>query len=201
MALAAIAGLAQAQGQIYTWKDEKGVTHFSDHPPPKGQAAVRKLEDPASPAADLPYALARAVRQHPVTLYTMADCVPCDDGRKLLRARGVPFAEKTVATAADRAALRAAGGNEEMPYLLVGRAATRGYQRAAWQRALDAAGYPAQARLPAGYVQRPPEPAGGPPPAPATRPAPAQPAPARPAETPPPPRPRGPDDAPPGFIF
>jgi hypothetical protein len=45
-------GTAHAQ-TVYSWKDAKGVTHYSDAPPPKqaGKAAVRTISVPAAPAA------------------------------------------------------------------------------------------------------------------------------------------------------
>ena len=36
---------------VYTWKDAKGVTHYSDSPPPKGQYSDRQIKAaPATPA-------------------------------------------------------------------------------------------------------------------------------------------------------
>ena len=202
LAVAVVLGMGQAHAQLYTWKDAQGVTHYSDQPPPAAGAKVRKVDSAASApaAAELPYALSLAVRQHPVTLFTMPACKPCDDGRALLRARGVPFSEKTVATAEDRAALLAAGGNEEMSFLRVGRSATRGYLKSAWQRALDAAGYPASSQLPRSYVHAPAQPAGGAQPAPAARPTPQR-APARTVTPPPAPTPPPPSEAPSGIQF
>ena len=40
-------------GDVYQWKDAKGVTHFSDAPPPKGQYQARDVthRDDDAPAA------------------------------------------------------------------------------------------------------------------------------------------------------
>lgn len=38
-------------GEVYQWKDAKGVTHYSDAPPPKGQYQARDLRHRAVDAA------------------------------------------------------------------------------------------------------------------------------------------------------
>jgi hypothetical protein len=60
--LAALASTAAAQ-QFYQWKDAKGVTHYSDNPPPSTQKAQNRridnrgavvIEAPAAAAAENP---------------------------------------------------------------------------------------------------------------------------------------------------
>jgi glutaredoxin len=144
-----------AQGQMYKWTDAGGTVHYSDTPPPgpqQGQARVLRPEGaPPSGAPALPYELARAARNHPVTLYTTARCDACDQGRNLLATRGIPFAEKTVNTAEDQQQLRSIGGRDELPLLVVGTKQVSGFQAAAWNDALDAAAYPRKTMLPPGY--------------------------------------------------
>ena len=41
-------------GKIYQWKDAKGVTHFSDSPPPGGQARDRVIDVRGEPVAAAP---------------------------------------------------------------------------------------------------------------------------------------------------
>jgi glutaredoxin len=149
--LVLVAGAAAAQGQMYKWKDAAGVIHYSDTPPPAGQAKVLRPDNRPDVAPALPYELARAVRNHPVTLYTTTRCGACDQGRALLRARGIPFAEKTVNTAQDQQQLRSIGGRDELPLLVVGSRQVSGFQDAAWNDALDAAAYPRKTMLPPGY--------------------------------------------------
>ncbi|MGH8027338.1 MAG: DUF4124 domain-containing protein [Pseudoxanthomonas sp.] len=36
-------------GKIYQWKDAQGVTHFSDSPPPNGQAQDRRIDNRGEP--------------------------------------------------------------------------------------------------------------------------------------------------------
>jgi glutaredoxin len=152
------AGVSSAQ--VYRWKDSQGITHFSDTPP-AASVPTTKIDgtEVANFAPALPFALARAIKDHPVTLYTTSQCAACDQGRALLQARGIPYQEKTVSTAADHAALRQAGGASQLPLLLVGRSKFIGYEQATWDAALTTASYPPQSILPPDYKQVTPRPA------------------------------------------
>lgn len=162
LALLVAAGAAAAKGQVYKWKDAKGEVHYSDTPPPPGAQAL-KTPDQAQPDSQpdsqdaLPYELARAVRLYPVTLYTTtaAPCDACEQGRSLLRARGIPYTEKTVATLNDQQAQRRLTGKDDLPMLVVGSRQLAGFQAAGWQEALDSASYPKQSMLPPGYRHAP----------------------------------------------
>ena len=167
MLLLLAAGAAGAQ--VYKWVDDKGVTHYSDQPPPPSTPARTKVEvksfSGGSSLADLPPELAEVVRNRPVTLYTTDQCEGCNQARAMLLARGVPFTEKTVTTAEDQAVLKKAGSNGQLPLLLVGRSKQIGYEQNSWEVLLSDAGYPTQKILPATY-QNPAPVAAAPPPAP-----------------------------------
>lgn len=144
--------VGSASAQMFKWKDEKGVVHFSDTPPPASAKQVNvKSFSGVDGGTPLPYELAQSARNHPVTLYTMVGCGPCDQGRNLLLARGVPFSEKTVNTPDDQDRLKAAGGSTTLPLLTVGPVKLSGFQEDAWGAALTNADYPMQSRLPRGY--------------------------------------------------
>jgi glutaredoxin len=150
LALLLCAGGASAQ--MYKWVDANGKTHFSDQPPPAtAKAAPIKSSVGASAGVALPYALAQAARNFPVTLYTTTACAGCDQGRALLKARGIPFAEKTISSPEDEQKLKDAVGNNSLPALLVGRAKSSGFQAAAWTSMLNVALYPETKMLPANY--------------------------------------------------
>jgi glutaredoxin len=156
------AGVAGAQ--VYRWKDANGVTHFSDMPPAAAAASVEKMNDrpaqddealPNSPYG-LPYEVALAASNHPVTLYATSQCAACDQGRTMLQTRGIPYVEKTVTNASDQAALRKAGGALLLPLLLIGNSKYTGFEQASWDSALTAANYPKQNMLRPDY--QPPKP-------------------------------------------
>ena len=151
--LAALLCAGSAGAQVYKWKDAKGVLHFSDMPPPastRDRAEMKNYSGSGASGPALPYELAQAVRANPVTFYTTSSCTPCDQARSFLQQRGIPYSEKTVATADDQQALKAAGSDGQVPMLLVGATRLLGFAPDAWKEALDAA-YPAKPMLPRGY--------------------------------------------------
>ncbi|TFW29144.1 glutaredoxin family protein [Massilia arenosa] len=143
---------ASAGAQVYKWVDPKGVTHYSDQPPP---AAEKKVEVRNMAAGGggvaLPYELAQASRSNPVTLYTTSQCNACDAARKALQERGVPYAEKTVNTPEDQAQLKEAGGSNALPFIVIGATKLSGFEPTALNQALSAARYPAERQLPKNF--------------------------------------------------
>lgn len=155
-----------AQAQLYKWVGPDGKVSYSDVPPAKATVPVEKKPVPGGSGANaaLPYELAEAVKQHPVTLYTAAKCTPCDDGRVLLIKRGIPFTEKTVTSSEDMQKMRQAGGDKQLPLLVVGRNTMSGFETTAWSNTLTSAGYPVTSILPKNYQQAAAEPAAPAPP-------------------------------------
>lgn len=155
LALLMAAGAAHAQ--LYKWVGADGKVTYSDVPPPKTarQIEQKDLDKGGSgiDTAGLPYALAQAARNHPVTLYTGDQCAPCDDGRKYLQQRGIPFAEKTVTTNEDSARLKQVSNDTRLPVVTIGRDKQNGFEAGAWGTALSAAGYPETSMLPKAYRQ------------------------------------------------
>lgn len=139
---------AQAQ-QLYRWVDEEGRVRYSDTPPPASAKDVQKKKYSTGPAAAVPYATQRAMRDYPVTLYTSPDCgKPCADGKALLEKRGIPYSETVVRDEGDIDRLKRATGQNQVPALVVGPDAVGGYEAGSWNAALSTAGYPANAGLP-----------------------------------------------------
>jgi glutaredoxin len=158
---AAAASPAFAQ---YKWIGPDGRVNYSDQPPPGDAKKVLPLSGNSAEGEgqpSLPYVLQQASRNFPVVLYTSKQCDPCDRGRELLRLRGVPFSEKTVATNADQEELKKAGGSDQLPLLRVGRSAGIGFNKAEWDGLLDTAGYPTASVLPRNYKQAAAQPASG----------------------------------------
>jgi len=150
LALLLCAGAASAQ--MYKWVDANGKTHYTDTPPPPtAKVAPIKAAVGGSSAAELPYALATAVKNHPVTLYTTSPCPGCDAGRAFLRRKGIPFSEKTVTTSDDQEKLRESGDGG-LPLLTIGRNKLAGFQSNNWESALNLANYPERSMLPSNYV-------------------------------------------------
>lgn len=139
LSLAAPAGAAQ----LYRSVDEQGRVEWRDTPPPGDARSVveaRKIQGNLAPSTPRPYAVQQAVKNFPVTLWTANCGAGCDRAKDHLVKRGVPYTEKDAK--ADLEGLRKATGALDVPVLFVGREQLRGYSKAEWDRALDAAGYP-----------------------------------------------------------
>ena len=149
----------QAQ-QVYRIVDPDGRVSFSDRPPVSAENKAASVTPGKSTGGQnnpqLPYELREVVSRYPVTLYTSANCGPCNDGRALLARRGIPFTEKTVSTNQDIEALQQLSGDASLPFATVGKQQLRGFSGTEWLQFLDAAGYPADGKLPSNY--RNPEP-------------------------------------------
>ncbi len=152
---------AAAQG-VYRIVGPDGRVTFSDQPPPASAAAPAARPGATSAAAGggaaLPFELRQVASRYPVVLYTGNDCAPCNSGRNLLNARGIPYTEKTVTTADDAEALKRLAGEASLPFLTIGGQRLRGFSDAEWTQYLNAAGYPAQSALPPGYRRAAPSP-------------------------------------------
>lgn len=149
LTLLTVAALAIA-GTAYRWIDKEGRVHYTDRPPLPAEA--RSIEKQglhalgAGSGKALAYEARKAAEDFPVTVHSTPDCADaCKQGRDHLAKRGVPFAEKSVATPEDIAALRTLLGGEGqllVPVLQVGDKTVRGFRQTDWDGLLDAAGYP-----------------------------------------------------------
>lgn len=140
----AVAGLAQA-GELFRWVDAEGKVHYTDQPPPASARKVeeKKLSGSTIDTSGMPYALQEAVRKSPVTLYANDCGEACTQARDHLAQRGIPYTSKNPQTTpADAEALAKLVGAAYVPVLVVGSAVSKGYEKDAWDAALDAAGYP-----------------------------------------------------------
>lgn len=186
---------ALAQG-IYRIVGPDGRVTFSDQPPADANARSAGGAGASGAAAggQLPYELRQVSSRYPVTLYTSKECAPCNSGRNLLNARGIPYVEKTVNTAEDGDAFKRLSGDGSLPLLTIGSQHIKGYSDGEWTQYLDAAGYPKQSQLPSAY-RRP-----APTPLVAVKAPPAAPAPADNAQPAPPPIPVAPPTTNPAGI-
>jgi len=148
LAGAAVGAMAQA----YKIVGPDGQVTYTDKPPTPQDIRVNNGSGSSSSnSGGFPYETRQAMAKYPVTLYNTKDCAPCDRARQALRQRGVPFNEYSVLLDADFAAAQARfGNNVSFPVITIGNQTMTGYSSNDLQAYLDAAGYPAQARL-AGY--------------------------------------------------
>ena len=139
----AVAALAQ-----YKIVGPDGKVTYTDKPPTPQDIKVPSGNGPSGTGSPgVPYATRQAMAKYPVTLYASKNCTPCDQARQALRQRGVPFNEFSVSSDADITALQGRFGEATTPVISVGGQAMKGYSPNDLSSYLDAAGYPAQARL------------------------------------------------------
>ena len=141
------AGMAHA-GEMFRWVDAEGKVHYTDQPPPASakQVEEKKLSGSSIETSQLPFATQQAAKKYPVTLY-VSDCgEACNSARAHLSQRGIPFTAKNPQTTpADYEALKKLIGEAYVPVLVVGSSTSKGYEKGAWDAALDMAGYPQNA--------------------------------------------------------
>jgi glutaredoxin len=129
---------------LYRSIDENGKVQYSDVPL-RNAADTEKLNSTQAPAADdtLPFELRRAVAKYPVTLYVAASCVDaCAQARSYLNKRGIPFAEKSLASVDEIDAFKKSSGGDQIPAMQVGTNWIIGFSEGQFGQALDSAGYP-----------------------------------------------------------
>ena len=158
LGLVSVAALAQG---VYRIVGPDGRVSYSDQPPPAANARPVVSGAPGAAggaSAQLPFELRQVASRYPVVLYTSAECAPCNSGRNLLNARGIPYAERTISTNEDAEALKRLSGQASLPFLTIGSQQIKGYSDSEWTQFLDAAGYPKQSALPSAYRRAAPTP-------------------------------------------
>ncbi len=143
----AAASTQLAAAQLYQWKDTQGRMVYSDQPPPPN---IRNAEQKSFKGNLIEtgesYAVRSAREKYPVTLYASACGIPCDQARRLLSDRGIPFSNKDPQASPEaQAELQKLTGQLRVPVLVVGSDKINGFETGQWQAALDRAGYPKSA--------------------------------------------------------
>jgi glutaredoxin len=152
--------MAQAQYKVV---QPDGSTTYTDRPPVETNARITSLNrrgtriapDAIEAGSGLPVELRLAAQRYPVTLYTGNECQSCEAARRFLQQRGVPYAEKRVASEEDVLALERIVGARAVPALTIGSQPLRGLSETDWTAYLDAAGYPKESKLPRNWQSQP----------------------------------------------
>ncbi len=161
-ALACATGWASAQ-TVYRIVGPDGRVTFSDRAPtsdtPSQSVSTGAVTEPTGTRlSDLPLEVKQAATKYPLTFYTSKDCGACDTARRYLLTRGVPFTEKTVTSNEEIQALRKLNPDGTIPFATLGAQHLSGFNENDWSAYLDAAGYPAQSKLPSSYRPAPAQP-------------------------------------------
>lgn len=134
-------------GELFRWVDETGRVHYSDQPPP---AKVKKSERLGARGNVVEtdkesFEMKRAREASPVALYVTSCGSPCANARQFLSQRRIPFqAKNPEQSLEDAVELKKLVGGLEVPVLKVGGSHHKGFDAVAWEKLLQAAGYPLQ---------------------------------------------------------
>ncbi|TDK30013.1 DUF4124 domain-containing protein [Luteimonas terrae] len=131
--LALLAAAPLAASEIYTWKDARGVTHYSETPPPAGtRFEVRRMagttppSTPSTPATPAPAATPAAATAANANASAGGDAGQCDLARKNVAALKAEGAVQQVGADGKPRELSA---NERTDQLALSEAAVRAYCR------------------------------------------------------------------------
>lgn len=138
---------------LYKVVGPDGRITYTDRAPSDKPAQAIKANGATASTEGLPYEVQRVVSRYPVSLFTGPKCNACDAARQMLKERGVPFVEKTVATPDDARAYLKQESTDQLPSARIGQKQLVGYSQAEWVSYIDAAGYPAKSVLPLNYRQ------------------------------------------------
>ncbi|MEE8388470.1 MAG: glutaredoxin family protein [Acidiferrobacterales bacterium] len=129
--------------QLFKIIDEHGNVTYQKAPPSSGGSIERRDIYGGEDPADEVIARDRAALNHPVTLYAIKKCKPCDNARAQLQKREIPFEEKDPTSDAKlyKAFTELIYGTT-VPAITVGENVITAYSKESLEQALDAAGYP-----------------------------------------------------------
>ncbi len=131
---------------LYRWVDNEGNVSYQGTPPPVGQnyeATSFSKEGARTGRVNHDIAMARAVRENPVVLYSADNCESCIQMGEILASLNVPY--DTIEVDTNRAAqntLIELVGSISVPTLTIGEKVLNGSNRANIEDALIRNGYP-----------------------------------------------------------
>lgn len=133
-----------ARAEMYKWTDEKGVSHYTNKPPPKPSSKVKVVEGrvssfhvkPSGAGGDLKN-LQGPPAAASVELFTTTWCGYCRQAKSYLASHGVSYQEFDVeADPAAAARAKSLGWSGGVPFAFIGGTPVRGFSAAAYDRAL-----------------------------------------------------------------
>ncbi len=128
--------------EVYKWTDETGKVHYSDAPPPGQKARQVKLPvNSLSGPAVVSRSNAPGLAKGKVRVFSAVWCGYCKLAKAHLAKRGVPYEEIDVEQSASGEAEYRRLGGRGVPILLVGEQRMDGFDPAALDVLLKAAGY------------------------------------------------------------
>lgn len=143
----------EVNAQIRCWTNATGSRECSDLPPPADAKAISDVRGRAGRIdGQESFSQRQASERFPVVFWSNDCGEPCNNARKLLTSRGIPFSDRNPAQQDLQDEFRRlTKGQMQVPLLLVGSTQLTGFEESQWNSTLDAAGYsrtPTAARKP-----------------------------------------------------
>lgn len=115
------------QAEVYTWKDDRGRTHFGDRPPADSQAQQLELQINTIQHPQVQPHSTGLSNSRQVTIYTTDWCGICTKAKRYFKQQRVPFREYDVEKSAKgRRDYRQLNGSG-VPIILVGKQRMNGF--------------------------------------------------------------------------
>lgn len=128
-----------ASAEIYTWKDENGITHIEDRKPVdkpykqlKVQSAAGVQIYRAPPAAARKVAVTTAGKQ--VVMYGTSWCTYCAKARRYFRANNIPFQDWDIEASSTARSEYDALNGKGVPLIVVDDDVMRGFSEASFNQ-------------------------------------------------------------------
>jgi glutaredoxin len=148
-----------AAGELYRWVDKSGVVHYGDIPANDAQQLETKTySEPAPAPSPSSFALEKAKKNFPVTLYVIRNCGgACKQAHDFLAKFNIPYTEVLLQNQEQVNEFKQKSGSDLSPTLSVGKDWLKGFQPDEWQDELNVAGYPGVAPSPTSAQGVPPQ--------------------------------------------
>lgn len=131
---------------IVECENKRGESTFAERCPPgstvKSEKQLRGITK--RDTGDAEVSIASIAREHPVTLFAVADCEACNLVKNQLQARDIPFTEINVTGDQEKfkQLTDVTGGSATVPTLTIDDKVLSGHNAASLDSALNDAGYP-----------------------------------------------------------
>ena len=123
--------------EIYTWVDKKGVRHYSDVFPGRGENIIdlqvfdtTQPPPPPKPVTPDTAAADTTIRSNKtVLMYIEPDCPPCDQARAFFKNSDIKFIEMDISSGAAAASAFTRAGGTEVPLIVIGNIKISGFNQ------------------------------------------------------------------------
>jgi glutaredoxin len=134
-------GVIAANAEYYTWEDDSGVTHITNHPPPQVESTkkvqVHKFESGGVSTEEEDATTAPIEKKPEIILYTKNECPDCDKAREFLQSQNIAFTEHNMDNDPEAVTRRKSiDDSEDVPFAIINRNQVYGFSESVYNRAM-----------------------------------------------------------------